>query len=142
MVVRRCLARATRVIVAIYKNEEAPIFHRPMTGFSPISNEELPALETALAGRWKSNSLAAGGADPGRRGHLPSMRTPKMSQFRGPVFEMAQQRFHMIADHLEIPDDERNGLILPKRAITMCPIHMDDGRIAAFTGYRVQHHMT
>ena len=43
--------------------------------------------ETALAGRWKSNSLAAGGADPGRRGHLPSMRTPKMSQFRGPVFE-------------------------------------------------------
>ena len=87
MVVRRYLARATRVIVAIYKNEEAPIFHRPMTGFSPISNEELPALETALAGRWKSNSLAAGGADPGRRGHLPSVRTPKMSQFRGPVFE-------------------------------------------------------
>ena len=87
MVVRRCLARATRVIVAIYKNEEAPIFHRPMTGLSPISNEALPALETALAGRWKSNSLAAGGADPGRRGHLPSMRTPKMSQFRGPVFE-------------------------------------------------------
>jgi hypothetical protein len=49
VVVRRCLARATRVIVAIYKNEEAPIFHRPMTGFSPISNEALPALETALA---------------------------------------------------------------------------------------------
>jgi hypothetical protein len=65
-----------------------------------------------------------------------------MSQFGGPVFEMAQQRFHMIADHLEIPDDERNGLILPNRAITVCPIHMDDGRIAAFTGYRVQHHMT
>jgi glutamate dehydrogenase (NAD(P)+) len=65
-----------------------------------------------------------------------------MSQFGGPAFEMAQQQFHVIADHLEIPDDERNRLILPKRAITVCPIHMDDGRIAVFTGYRVQHHMT
>lgn len=51
MVVRRYLARATGAIVAIYKNEEAPIFHRPTTGFSPISSEALPALETALAGR-------------------------------------------------------------------------------------------
>jgi hypothetical protein len=47
----RYLARATRVIVAIYKNEEASIFHRPTTTFSRISSEELPALETALAGR-------------------------------------------------------------------------------------------
>ena len=50
-VVCRYLARATRVIVAIYKNEEASIFHRPTTAFSPISNETLPALEMALAGR-------------------------------------------------------------------------------------------
>ena len=50
-VVCRYLARATRVIVAIYKNEEAPIFHRPTTAFSPISNETLPALEMALPGR-------------------------------------------------------------------------------------------
>ena len=56
---------------------------------------------------------------------------------------MARQQFHVIADLLEIPDDERNRLILPKRAITVsCPIHMDDGRIAVFTGHRVQHHMT
>jgi glutamate dehydrogenase (NAD(P)+) len=48
----------------------------------------------------------------------------------------------VIADHLEIPDDERNRLILPKRAITVRPIHIDDGRMAVFTGYRVQHHMT
>jgi len=51
VVVCRCLARATRVIVAIYKNEEAPIFYRPTMGLSPISNEALPALEIALAGR-------------------------------------------------------------------------------------------
>jgi hypothetical protein len=37
--------------VAIYKNEEAPIFYRPTTGLSPISNEALSALEMALAGR-------------------------------------------------------------------------------------------
>jgi electron transfer flavoprotein alpha subunit len=51
MVVCRCLARATRVIVAIYKNDEAPIFHRPTTGLSPITNEALSALDMALAGR-------------------------------------------------------------------------------------------
>ena len=50
-VVCRYLARATRVIVAIYKNEEVPIFHRPTTGLSPISSEALSALEMALAGR-------------------------------------------------------------------------------------------
>jgi hypothetical protein len=50
-VVCRYLARATRVIVAIYKNEEASIFHRPTTAFSPISNETLPTLEMALPGR-------------------------------------------------------------------------------------------
>ncbi|HJY48175.1 MAG TPA: hypothetical protein VJ349_05965 [Stellaceae bacterium] len=50
-VVCQYLARATRVIVASYKNEEASIFHRPTTAFSPISNETLPALEMALPGR-------------------------------------------------------------------------------------------
>ena len=31
----------------------------------------------------------------------------------------------------------------PKRAITVsCPIHLDNGRIAVFQGYRVQHHLT
>jgi hypothetical protein len=34
-----------------------------------------------------------------------------MSQFGGPMFETAQQQFHVIADHLEIRDDERNRLI-------------------------------
>jgi glutamate dehydrogenase (NAD(P)+) len=66
-----------------------------------------------------------------------------MSLFSGPVFEMARKQFHIIADHLEIPEDERDRLLLPKRTITVsCPIHMDDGRTAVFTGYRVQHHLT
>ncbi len=66
-----------------------------------------------------------------------------MTIYTGPVFEMARTQFHVIADHLEIPLDERDRLLLPKRAITVsCPIHLDDGRTAVFQGYRVQHHLT
>src|SRR3954453_7995642 len=63
--------------------------------------------------------------------------------FSGPVFDMARKQFNVIADHLAIPGDERERLLLPKRPITVTfPIHMDDGRTAVFIGYRVQHHLT
>lgn len=66
-----------------------------------------------------------------------------MSVYSGPVFEMAANQFNVIADHLSIPADERDRLLLPKRAITVsCPIHRDDGSIAVFEGYRVQHLLT
>ena len=66
-----------------------------------------------------------------------------MTVYSGPVFEMAVNQFGVIANHLEIPMDERDRLLLPKRAITVsCPIHRDDGTIAVFEGYRVQHHLT
>ncbi len=66
-----------------------------------------------------------------------------MSIYTGPVFEMARTQFGIIADHLEIPHDERDRLLYPKRAITVSvPIHMDDGRTVVFQGYRVQHHLT
>jgi len=66
-----------------------------------------------------------------------------MTLYSGPIFEMARTQFHVIADHLNIPEDERERLLLPKRAICVsCPIHMDDGRTAVFMGYRVQHHLT
>ncbi len=66
-----------------------------------------------------------------------------MTIYTGPVFDMARQQFQVIADHLEIPHDERERLLYPKRAIAVsCPIHRDDGRIAVFQGYRVQHHLT
>ncbi|HKD74791.1 MAG TPA: Glu/Leu/Phe/Val dehydrogenase dimerization domain-containing protein, partial [Ktedonobacterales bacterium] len=56
---------------------------------------------------------------------------------------MARQQFHVIADHLDIPSDERERLLYPKRAIAVsCPIHLDDGRLAVYQGYRVQHHLT
>ena len=66
-----------------------------------------------------------------------------MSIYTGPVFEMARQQFHVIADHLAIPQDERDRLLYPKRAIAVsCPIHRDDGSLAVYQGYRVQHHLT
>ena len=66
-----------------------------------------------------------------------------MTIYTGPVFEMARTQFHVIADYLEIPFDQRDRLLLPKRAVTVaCPIHREDGRTAVFHGFRVQHHLT
>lgn len=66
-----------------------------------------------------------------------------MTIYTGPVFEMARQQFQVIADYLEIPMDERQRLLYPKRAVAVaCPIHRDDGRVEVFHGYRVQHHLT
>lgn len=62
--------------------------------------------------------------------------------YTGPVFDMARQQFEVIADHLEMPEDERNHLLYPKRAIAVsCPVRRDDGQTAVFQGYRVQHHL-
>ena len=63
--------------------------------------------------------------------------------YSGPVFDMARKQFQDVADHLQIPLDQRDRLLYPKRAITVsCPIHRDDGRTEVFQGYRVQHHLT
>ncbi len=63
--------------------------------------------------------------------------------YSGPTFEMARRQFVRIADHLQIPEDERERLLLPKRTIAVsCPIHRDDGSTAVFQGFRVQHHLT
>jgi len=46
---------------------------------------------------------------------------------------MARKRFVMIADHLEIPEDERDRLLYPKRAVTVSvPVHRDDGTTAVY----------
>ena len=66
-----------------------------------------------------------------------------MTIYGGPVFEMARSQFETIADYIEIPADERDRLLYPKRAMTVsCPIHRDDGSTAVFHGYRVQHHLS
>nr|WP_294509267.1 Glu/Leu/Phe/Val dehydrogenase [uncultured Rhodopila sp.] len=66
-----------------------------------------------------------------------------MTIYSGPVFDMARQQFHIIADHINMPEDQRDRLLYPKRAIAVsCPIHRDDGTTAVFQGYRVQHHLS
>ena len=66
-----------------------------------------------------------------------------MSLYSGPVFDMARTQFHAIADYLDIRADERERLLMPKRAIAVsCPVRMDDGAVKVFQGYRVQHHLT
>jgi glutamate dehydrogenase (NAD(P)+) len=65
------------------------------------------------------------------------------SFYTGEVFDMARQQFERTADHLNIPTNERDRLLIPKRTIAVaCPIHRDDGTTAVFQGYRVQHHLT
>ncbi|MFV0280484.1 MAG: Glu/Leu/Phe/Val family dehydrogenase [Rhodoblastus sp.] len=65
------------------------------------------------------------------------------SPYTGPVFDMALAQFRDVADHLEIPEDVRIRIFMPKRTtIVSCPIHLDDGSTAVFQGYRVQHHLT
>ncbi|MCQ8278375.1 Glu/Leu/Phe/Val dehydrogenase [Acetobacteraceae bacterium KSS8] len=66
-----------------------------------------------------------------------------MTIYTGPVFDMARTQFGIIADHLDIPLDQRDRLLYPKRAIAVSiPVHMDDGSLKVFQGYRVQHHLT
>jgi len=66
-----------------------------------------------------------------------------MSLYAGPAFEMAKAQFGAVADHLGLPQDARDRLLYPKRAIAVSvPIHRDDGSTEVFQGYRVQHHLT
>jgi glutamate dehydrogenase (NAD(P)+) len=63
--------------------------------------------------------------------------------YAGPVFAMARQQFEQVAERLQMPNDERERVFMPKRAIAVsCPIHRDDGSISVYQGFRVQHHLT
>ncbi len=66
-----------------------------------------------------------------------------MEIYDHPTFHMACQQFDLVADHLQIPHDERDRLKYPKRSMTVAlPIHRDDGSTQVFPGYRVQHFLT
>src|SRR5712675_2432517 len=63
--------------------------------------------------------------------------------YQDDVFKMACEQFRVIANYLEIDQNHRERLMLPKRAIAVTlPVHMDDGSTKTFQGYRVQHHLT
>ena len=50
--------------------------------------------------------------------------------------------FHEASDLLGLEDDIRERLSHPRRIIIVsCPIHMDDGSVKSFEGYRVQYNI-
>ena len=54
--------------------------------------------------------------------------------------EATAKYFHRAADLLGLGDRQRQALITPYREIKVeCPIARDDGTLATFVGYRVQH---
>jgi glutamate dehydrogenase (NAD(P)+) len=66
-----------------------------------------------------------------------------MHIYEDDVFQMACNQFQVIADYLNIDQNDRDRLMYPKRAIAVTlPVHMDDGSTKTFQGYRVQHHLT
>jgi glutamate dehydrogenase (NAD(P)+) len=66
-----------------------------------------------------------------------------MEIYDHPTFHMACQQFDLVANHLDIPEKDRDRLKFPKRSMVVAlPIHADDGSTKVFTGYRVQHHLT
>src|SRR5713226_7159989 len=64
-------------------------------------------------------------------------------EIRAPAFQTAQRRFDAAADVIGLSDDTRRGLREVKRELTVhFPVHMDDGSVHVFTGWRVQHNIS
>jgi glutamate dehydrogenase (NAD(P)+) len=58
-------------------------------------------------------------------------------------YQAALAQFDAAAHILQLPEALRNILRTPKRELTVnFPVHMDDGRVQMFTGYRVQHNVS
>ncbi len=70
-------------------------------------------------------------------------KVPPVNVYDHPTFRMACQQFDLVADYLQIPQNDRDRLKLPKRSVSVAiPIHCDDGSTKVYMGYRVQHHLT
>jgi glutamate dehydrogenase (NAD(P)+) len=56
------------------------------------------------------------------------------------AFEMAQRQFDRVADLLDLDSATRELLRIPQREYQFSiPVHMDDGKVKIFRGFRVQH---
>jgi glutamate dehydrogenase (NAD(P)+) len=76
--------------------------------------------------------------------HVQTLVAPAaMSAKHGPnEFETAQRQFDRAADILNLDPNVRKVLRTPQRILEVhFPVHMDDGNIEVFTGYRVQHNL-
>src|SRR4030095_16968298 len=57
-------------------------------------------------------------------------------------WQVAQQQFDLAAERLNLDPGLRRVLREPRRELTVhFPVHMDDGSVQVFTGYRVQHNL-
>jgi len=57
-------------------------------------------------------------------------------------WHVAQRQFDLAADRLKLDPGLRRVLREPRRELTVhFPVHMDDGSVQVFTGYRVQHNL-
>jgi glutamate dehydrogenase (NAD(P)+) len=60
----------------------------------------------------------------------------------GDVWGAAQRALDLAADRLKLDEGMHRVLRVPKRELTIhFPVRMDDGRIEAFTGFRVHHNL-
>ena len=58
------------------------------------------------------------------------------------AWHVAQQQFDLAADRLNLDPGLRRVLREPRRELTVhFPVHMDDGSVKVFTGFRVQHNL-
>jgi glutamate dehydrogenase (NAD(P)+) len=58
------------------------------------------------------------------------------------AWEVAQRQFDLAAERLNLDPGLRAVLREPRRALTVhFPVHMDDGSVKVFTGFRVQHNL-
>ncbi len=59
------------------------------------------------------------------------------------AWEVAQRQFDLAAERLNLDPGLRAVLREPRRELTVhFPVHMDDGSVKVFTGYRVQHNLS
>lgn len=67
---------------------------------------------------------------------------PEVDRSTESAFAMAQSQFETAADHLRLNPGVRAVLREPRRELTVhFPVELDDGTVAVFTGYRVQHNL-
>jgi glutamate dehydrogenase (NAD(P)+) len=72
---------------------------------------------------------------------LPFMTTEHVEATTN-AWEVAQHQFDLAAEMLNLDPGLRHVLREPRRELTVhFPVHMDDGSVEVFTGYRVQHNL-
>ncbi|MFI5225322.1 MAG: Glu/Leu/Phe/Val dehydrogenase [Candidatus Limnocylindrales bacterium] len=68
--------------------------------------------------------------------------TTEQTAVRINPWDVAQRQFDLAADRLSLDPGLRRVLREPRRELTVhFPVHMDDGSVQVFTGYRVQHNL-